>query len=78
MSSGQVFALLWGPFAIAFGVTFIVQRARISELARRQRRHQGLRVSQRTQSPALMAVSGALLVVLGICVLIGALIGQIR
>ncbi|WBM79272.1 hypothetical protein KIV56_12545 [Cryobacterium breve] len=31
MSSRQVFALLWGPFAIAFGVIFIVKRARISE-----------------------------------------------
>ena len=78
MSSGQVFALLWGPFAIAFGVMFIVKRTRISEMARLQRRQQGIRVSGRTQSPALMALGGALFVMLGIGVSIGALTGQIR
>jgi len=78
MSSGHEFALLWGPFAIAFGSIFIVKRARISELARLQRRQQSIRVARRTQSPAVMATGGALLMFFGVVVLIAAITGQIR
>ncbi|ROQ40735.1 hypothetical protein EDF46_0096 [Frondihabitans sp. PhB188] len=67
----HVFALVWGPLAIVFEVCFILFRGHISRAARAQRERRGIRVGPNTQSPALMAVGGAVFIAVGIFVLVG-------
>lgn len=78
MTDGQIFGLLWGPFAILFGSFFIVKRDMISRLARKQREVQGIKLTPHTQSPALMAVAGVIAICAGIAVTIAASSGALR
>ena len=78
MPDGQLFALLWGPFAIVLGTCFIVFRERISAKARAQYVARGRKLTPSTQSPMLMAVGGSFFVVLGFVVLVGGMTGAIH
>ena len=77
MTDGQIAALVWGLLAVPFGTMFIVKRDAISAAARKQREQQGIKITERTQSPALMAFAGAILACAGIGMIIASLAGAI-
>ncbi|MFE6967394.1 hypothetical protein ACFVAJ_20115 [Agromyces sp. NPDC057679] len=78
MTEGQIAALVWGLFAVPFGAMFIVKREAISAAARKQREQQGIKLTERTQSPLLMAFGGAVLICAGVAMVIASLTGALR
>jgi hypothetical protein len=71
----STFALLWGCLATIMGACFIVFRRQVSGIARRQRLRRGQHVGPRTQSPAVIAAGGAVLVIVGPLVIIATRLG---
>ncbi|MFF2271157.1 hypothetical protein ACFVTX_02725 [Agromyces sp. NPDC058136] len=78
MTEDQIATLVGGLFAVPFGVMFIVKREAISAAARKQREQQGIKLTERTQSPALMAFGGAVIVCAGVAMVIASLTGATR
>ena len=85
MTQGQWSALLFGPFAVLFGVGFIVFRRQISVAAREQRQQRHERnprwnppVGPMTQPPWAMAAIGGVFVLAGLFLLLGSFLGWIH
>jgi len=78
VTEGQWFAVLWGPFAIIFGIVLIVARNHISRLARAQRERQGFKLSPNAQSPKRMIAFGIFIAIAGVVFLVGGLTGVFR
>ncbi|GAA4267135.1 hypothetical protein [Frondihabitans peucedani] len=76
--SAHIATLIWGPFAIVFGTCFVVFRQHISRQARAQRERRGIKIGPNTQSPAVMAIGGVILVCAGIFALVGGATGLLH
>jgi uncharacterized membrane protein len=70
MNAGQIFALVWGVLAIAFGLSLVRFRLTISRSVREDRRQRGKNVSSGSRPPMLFAIVGALFAVAGASVVV--------
>jgi hypothetical protein len=66
VTEDQIAAVIASPLCILWGACFIIFRERISEAAQRQMHDRGHHSSAATQTPFVMALGGALFVVVGI------------
>jgi uncharacterized membrane protein len=72
------FVWIWSPFAILFGLFWVIFRQRVSKGIRENWRERQMKVGPRTQSPATVAAAGALFMVAGVGVLVGYATGVLR
>ena len=66
MTEDQIAAVIFSPLCIIWGTCFMLFRRRISDAAQRQMHARGHHSSAATQTPTVMALAGALFVIVGI------------
>jgi hypothetical protein len=70
MNPGQVFAMVWGLLAVAFGLSLVRYRQLISDSVRESRRQRGKKVGPHSRPPLLFAIGGSVFAVVGATVVV--------